>query len=170
MTKHSSLIISIVFLFLMITGLYQLWQILFANQYEKRIFQINNYLLTADIASTDSQRKLGLGGRSHLAENKAMFFVFPSPEPLGFWMKGMLLPIDIIWLDDQCRVIHVEVNLPPCPTTGTCPIYMPATYAQYVLETSAGFAQKHDLTIGQKILECPDNSRQKLYCPAASKC
>jgi uncharacterized membrane protein (UPF0127 family) len=56
----------------------------------------------------------------------------------------MKFPIDIIWLDDDGEVIHIEHSLQPCGEE--CPTYGPDGNALYVLETVAGFAQEHNVT------------------------
>jgi uncharacterized membrane protein (UPF0127 family) len=62
-------------------------------------------------------------------------------------MKGMKFPIDIIWLDKDKKVVHIEPSLAPC-TPFYCPTYTPSQPAMYVLETVSGFAAKHHVTEG----------------------
>ena len=101
--------------------------------------------LVADVAMTSEQRSKGLSVKDTLAENESMLFYFPKANPYGFWMKDMNFPIDIIWLDTNRSVLHIEHSLEPCDSDA-CPIYKPEVQTQYVLETVAGFAQKNNVT------------------------
>ena len=69
-------------------------------------------------------------------------------------MNGMKFPIDIIWLDSNGTVTHIEHSLKPCPPVAFnlfCPIYYPEKDSQYVLETVAGFSMKHDVRVGTHV-------------------
>lgn len=113
--------------------------------YKKINVTVNDVPLIADVAMTSQQRSKGLAVKDTLAENESMLFVFPKASDYQFWMKDMKFPIDIIWLDTDRYVIHVEHSLEPC-TDDACPLYKPDGSAQYVLETVSGFAQKYSLT------------------------
>ena len=113
--------------------------------YRKVNVTINGVQLVADIAATSDQRSKGLAVRDSMAENESMLFYFPKANEYSFWMKGMKFPIDIIWLDTNRTVFHIEHSLEPCGPVD-CPQYMPDGEAQYVLETVAGFSQKYNVT------------------------
>ena len=49
-----------------------------------------------------------------MSENQGMLFIFNYPSKQGFWMKEMMFPLDIIWLDSNYSVIHIEKKLQPC--------------------------------------------------------
>jgi uncharacterized membrane protein (UPF0127 family) len=108
---------------------------------------VNGIHLVTDIASTGDQRSKGLAVKDDLKESEAMLFVFSKENEYGFWMKGMKFPIDIIWLDSDREVVHIEHSLEPC-SPDSCPTYKPNSEALYVLETVAGFAEKHDVVKG----------------------
>jgi uncharacterized protein len=119
---------------------------------------VNSFELTADLAITDDQKAEGLAVKDHLKENEGMLFVSEQPSRQSFWMKDMKFPIDIIWLDSNGTVVHIEHNLQPCvsilnpaASIRNCPIYTPDNDSQYVLETVAGFSQKHNVKIGTNI-------------------
>ena len=87
-----------------------------------------------------------------------MLFVSEQSSRQSFWMKDMKFPIDIIWLDSNGTVVHIEHTLQPCisvlnpaASIRNCPIYTPDKDSQYVLETIAGFSQKHNVKIGTHI-------------------
>jgi uncharacterized protein len=79
-----------------------------------------------------------------------MLFVFDTAREHSFWMKNMKFPIDIIWLNSDKTVVHIEHNLQPCSFDTFCTTYKPDNNnnSLYVLETVAGFAEKHDIIEG----------------------
>jgi len=80
-----------------------------------------------------------------------MLFFLEEPRKASFWMKNMHFPIDIIWLDENFTIVHIEKTLSPCTSTFYCPSYTPLKESLYVLETIAGFSNKHNIKIGEKI-------------------
>lgn len=123
------------------------------SHYQQSLVSVNGYQLTVDEAQTPDQRKLGLGGRKQMAENQGMLFLYAKEQPLSFWMKDMFMPIDIIWLDKNCRVVYIEKNLLPCPEQGNCPVYTPPVNSQFVLETTAGFSERHQIIPEKTIIK-----------------
>jgi uncharacterized protein len=122
---------------------------------------VNGFAISADVAITDDDQIKGLSIRDQMNENEGMLFVYGEPSRQSFWMKDMKFPIDIIWLNGTGSVVHVEENLKPCVPSLECPSFSPNENAQYVLETVAGFAQKHHLKIGTDIdfsIVLPDKS------------
>jgi uncharacterized membrane protein (UPF0127 family) len=77
-----------------------------------------------------------------------MWFIFPEDKVWKIWMKDMKMPIDIVWLDRDKKVVHIEENVEP--DTEPHDVYQPPVPARYVLEMSAGsvqkFAIKKDMT------------------------
>jgi uncharacterized protein len=103
--------------------------------------------VTLEVASTPTQRGLGLMFRPSLADDHGMLFLFSEPGPYGIWMKNMLIPLDILWLDDHRRIVHVETNAPPC-SHEPCLIYQPGAPALYVIELAVGTATQTGLQPG----------------------
>ena len=121
------------------------------SSYRQVKVTLNGIDLVADVAATNEQRTKGLSGKDALAENESMLFVFDSAQEHSFWMKDMKFPIDIIWLDANMTVVHIEHNLPPCSFGSFCPTYKPNNDALYVLETVAGFADRHQVVKGTRV-------------------
>ena len=111
---------------------------------------VNGVGLVADIAETGEQRSKGLAIKDNLNEIEGMLFVFSEPRQYVFWMKDMKFPIDIIWLDSNKTVVHVEHSLDPCGPV-SCQTYGPGADSFYVLETVAGFADKYGVIEGTKV-------------------
>jgi uncharacterized membrane protein (UPF0127 family) len=101
--------------------------------------------LTIELAKTPSAREEGLSGRSGVPDNYGMLFIFPYPERLSFWMKGMLVPLDIFWLDSKGQVLFLAASV---ATSSYPAVLYPDVKAQYVLETQAGFGEAHGVAIG----------------------
>ena len=88
------------------------------------------------IADTHSKRQKGLMGVDTLEEGTGMLFIFDKPGIHKFWMKNTLIPLDIIWLDKDYKVVD-KVTAPPC-TKDPCPSYGPKSEAWFVLEVKGG--------------------------------
>lgn len=98
--------------------------------------------IMVEIADTETKRTQGLSGRESLRENEGMLFVFPEPDYHGFWMKDMQFPIDIVWLDENLRVISVTERIAP----ETFPeVFYPPKPIQFVLEVPAGVVSQKNL-------------------------
>jgi uncharacterized membrane protein (UPF0127 family) len=122
-----------------------------SNGYRQVSVSVNGLVLIADIAATDEQRTKGLSVKDSLAENEAMLFVFNNEGEHTFWMKNMKFPIDIIWIDADKTVVHIEHSLQPCRSDLLCPTYNPIEDSLYVLETVGGLAEKHDIAKGTPV-------------------
>ncbi|MFH1170332.1 MAG: DUF192 domain-containing protein [Candidatus Vogelbacteria bacterium] len=113
------------------------------------ILTIGNTKILVEIADTEATRTRGLSGRPSLAENTGLLFIFDHADYYNFWMKEMNFPIDIIWFDDNWRVIDVTINALPQDFPAT---YQPRAPARYVLEVNAGFSSAHQITIGAQAI------------------
>ncbi len=112
---------------------------------------VNGVVLVADIAATDEQMTRGLSVKDSLDENEAMLFVYDEEAEHTHVMRDMKFPIDIIWIDADKTVVHIEHNLQPCSSGLFCPTYKPNDDSLYVLETIAGFAERHDIVKGTMV-------------------
>lgn len=101
--------------------------------------------LRIEYATTTVARERGLSGRSTVPEDYGMLFVFVEEGKYGFWMKDMLVPIDIFWLDSQGQVVWVEREITPATYPN---VFYPPVPVRYVLETVAGFASLHHIATG----------------------
>ncbi|MDB5259305.1 MAG: hypothetical protein JWO73_513 [Candidatus Taylorbacteria bacterium] len=107
------------------------------------------------IADTQALKELGLGRRDSLDQRTGMLFIFDQPGRHGFWMKDMRFPIDIVWLDENLIVTHVEENISPATYDSAKPsaskIFDPEQKSSFVLEVSAGIARKNNYTEGNSL-------------------
>ena len=115
-----------------------------------RIILPDGFAVNVEIAADDSTRAQGLMFRDHLANDRGMIFLFSQNGNYPFWMKNTLIPLDMIWIDDQKRIVHVASNVQPCKAD-PCPSVPPNAEARYVLELAAGVAARHGLANGQNL-------------------
>ena len=109
---------------------------------------------TVDVADEPEERYQGLSGRETMAKDTGMLFVFEGEEQLTFWMKDMRFPLDIIWIDAQCRLIDVAADVPtPPPNAGNdeIPRVQSPSPARYVLELNAGEWARAGLSPGDRV-------------------
>ena len=78
------------------------------TDYLRAKISIKDVELSAEIPTTQELMGKGLAVKNELKENESMLFVFDKPEKHSFWMKDMKFPIDIIWLDSNGKVVHIE--------------------------------------------------------------
>lgn len=100
--------------------------------------------LDVEIADTMAKIQRGYMGREKISDNEGMVFLFPASGFQNFWMKNCKVSLDIAWLDEHWRVVHLEENLPPC-SSDPCPSWAPLKAARYVLEVRAGLAAQEGL-------------------------
>lgn len=109
-------------------------------------------IIQAELADTPQKRATGLMYREHLDADRGMLFTFTQPQAWVFWMKNTKIPLDLIWINDKKKIIHMEQNVPICTRTDdSCPQYRPNEDALYVLELAAGRAESLKLQRGSKL-------------------
>ncbi|MFI4924838.1 MAG: DUF192 domain-containing protein, partial [Vicinamibacteria bacterium] len=69
--------------------------------------QVGAYPVSAEVAQTPDQRSLGLMFRFSLPADHGMLFVFPEPQPLGFWMRNTYIPLSIAYIDADGRIVSI---------------------------------------------------------------
>ena len=99
-----------------------------------------------EISKTTKELSEGLMNREFLSQNEGMLFIFPKSDFTSFWMKDTLIPLDIIWLDENKKIVFINHNTQPCDSD-PCPRIEPPIEALYVLEINAGLAEKNKLKI-----------------------
>jgi uncharacterized membrane protein (UPF0127 family) len=109
----------------------------------------NRTKIELEVARTPEQQAMGLMYRQSLAANRGMLFEFPSPQPVSFWMKNTLIPLDMIFLRNGV-VQYIQVSAPPC-TADPCPSYGPRTQIDQVIELRGGAAAQLGLKVGDRI-------------------
>ncbi|MGE3273533.1 MAG: DUF192 domain-containing protein [Vicinamibacterales bacterium] len=108
-----------------------------------------------EVVATEDARMRGLMFRERLAPDAGMVFVFPEAGFYPFWMKNTLIPLDMVWLDTERRVVAIARSVPPC-AADPCPSYPPLAEgrpvdALYVIELAAGGARRYGIEVGQVV-------------------
>ena len=106
--------------------------------------------IEVEIADTIEKRRLGLSFRTQLPHGKGMLFIFNDKKKHSFWMKNMLIPLDILWMDNH-RIVHIEHATAPLLQNETPRAVVPDKKANFVLEIAAGQAKVLNLKVGQKL-------------------
>ncbi len=108
---------------------------------------INGHCLFVELAKTQSEIERGLMNRKELDKNSGMLFIFEKDGIYPFWMKSTLIPLDIIWVDGQGKIVYINQNTQPCKGL-ICPQIVPNVRARYVLEVNAGIVSKTGIKAG----------------------
>lgn len=115
---------------------------------------IGDKVIKVNLADNDDTRRLGLGGVTFLQENTGMLFVFEKKNvrPI-FWMKDMVIPIDIIWISGD-KIVEIHKNVQPQPDIpdNELKLYIPNYNVDYVLEVNAGDSDKFNWKAGTKVI------------------
>jgi len=100
-----------------------------------------------EVADTDPERARGLMGRTALAEDRGMLFVFEEEQVLSFWMKDTLIPLSIAYMDSEGRIVDIQdmKALDDDP-----PHYTSAEPARYALEVNKGFFEERGVEVGDR--------------------
>lgn len=96
---------------------------------------------SVEVATTPAEQAHGLMDRASMPADHGMLFVFPDAQPLTFWMKDTLIPLDMLFFDDTHRLVAVHADALPCKAD-PCQVYPSVVPARYVLELNAGAAAK----------------------------
>jgi hypothetical protein len=105
--------------------------------------------VAVEIADDSAERARGLMARDSLAPDAGMLFVFAQEQPVAFWMKNTRIPLDILYISADKRVIDIQ-TMPPC-TADPCPAYPSKAPAMYALEVNAGFARQNGIRQGDTV-------------------
>ncbi|MBC7405913.1 MAG: DUF192 domain-containing protein [Candidatus Parcubacteria bacterium] len=107
-----------------------------------------NGLTQIELAKTTAEHSQGLMNRIRLCATCGMLFIYPTPDLRTFWMKDTLVPLDIIFLDSDFRVINISSDT---KTNQTDEVYNSSQPAQYILEVPANWSKNQSLSKDSKI-------------------
>jgi len=115
---------------------------------------IADHRFDVELAYTPESRDQGLGGRVSIPNNTGMLYNYASGEPEDAWMKGMLFPLDFLWIGADRRIADTHPNA-PVPTSNTpdrlLTTYWSISQATYVLETNAGTISELGIKVGDQV-------------------
>lgn len=93
-----------------------------------KVFQV-------ELARSPSEHALGLMYRKSLDQDRGMLFIFDEDAPRSFWMKNTLIPLDMVFIAGDGRIVSIERDVMPC-RSDPCPSVIGGP-ARYVLEVAA---------------------------------
>ena len=124
-------------------------------EFPRGTIKLDDKTLEVQIADTDSLRVRGLMFQNELPYNEGMLFVFDGSDTRPMWMLNMQFNLDVIWFDEDANVVAIEKDVPPCKTTVEVVACrengVSGDNAKYVLEVTAGFVDKFNITENSKM-------------------
>lgn len=100
-----------------------------------------------EIADNDYERQLGLMNRQSMEEMQGMLFIFPQERYQSFWMLNTLFSLDILFINSKKEIVTIHKYTTPLSEQS----YPSSEPAIYVLEVNAGFCERHNIKLGDKI-------------------
>lgn len=101
-----------------------------------------------EIAANEEERTRGLMYRDKMDENEGMFFIFDRETQQSFWMKNTLIPLDIIFVNKNNKIVKIHRNTHTLSEES----YPSGAPAIYVVEVNAGYCDKFGITEKDKIV------------------
>ena len=105
--------------------------------------------INVDVAETEEDKVMGLSNKKYLPANSGMLFVFDKEEYPNMWMRSTLMPLDMIFISSNFRIVDIK-HVYPCKQD-PCEIYKPEKRSKYVLEVNENFTTKNNIGIGDRI-------------------
>jgi hypothetical protein len=114
----------------------------------------NGTRINAETMRSDIELLKGLMFRDTLPFGRGMLFVHPEENIYHYWMYQTKIPLDIIWMDHDRRIVEMSLDTPPCTSTSArqCANYGGNFKSKYVLEVNAGVAKKNGLATGETLI------------------
>lgn len=103
--------------------------------------------IEVEIAENEAERNKGLMFRSFLPDSVGMLFIFEKPDTHSFWMKNTSIPLDIIYVGPDKKIVSIAENTQPYSEESIPPYGL----VQYVVEVNAGFSKQNNIQSGDAI-------------------
>lgn len=104
-------------------------------------------VIEIEVADNNQKRARGLMYRKSIPENSGMLFSHEMEEVQSFWMKNTYIPLDIIFVNNERRIVTIHPNTRPMKEWS----YASTEPALYVVEVNAGFCSRHNIRTGDSI-------------------
>ncbi|MDA9436055.1 DUF192 domain-containing protein [Bradyrhizobium sp. CCBAU 51627] len=104
-------------------------------------------VFSVEMATTEEEKQTGLMYRKELADGKGMLFDFNPEQEVSMWMKNTYVPLDMIFIRADGRILRIAENTEPLSTR----IISSRGPARAVLEVVAGTAQKYGIRVGDRV-------------------
>lgn len=132
---------------LIVAGIVIIVGAIFSMQSDDRHLIAPKGTIKIELAKTEIERESGLMNRRKMDKDAGMLFVFDEGDANCFWMKNTYIPLDMIWLDANKKVVFVHRNATPLSEVSLCP----DKTATFVLEVNAGQADVLGLSLGAQV-------------------
>ncbi len=111
----------------------------------------NGHRIVAEVADTPEDQMFRLFFVTEIPENQGFLLLFERPGDYHLTTRNAHFPLDILWINAQRQVIHLEQRVAPCPDD-PCPKYgPPEPDALFILEAAAGYAERQGITKGTEL-------------------
>lgn len=100
-----------------------------------------------EVADTPAKRTMGLQYRKELGRDRGMIFLFPSEAPQSFWMKNTPIPLDMIFINREKKIVGIVEQTVPFSLDSRSV----AAPSQFVLEINGGLAKQQGLQPGDNV-------------------
>ncbi len=107
----------------------------------------NPKTIEVEVARSAYEHSKGLMDRTSMPHNQGMLFIFDDMSPRSFWMRNTRISLDIIFVDDQYKVVSIQKNAVPM-SEESLPSEGPA---KYVVEVNAGFSDLYNIRPGDSL-------------------
>ena len=113
----------------------------------------NGKTVIAETMLRPEDQARGMMFRDSLAKDRGMLFVHRADGNYPYWMYQCRIPLDIIWMDHDHRIVEIAADTPPCPSKSAreCPSFGGHEKARYVLELAGGGAAMYNLHNGDTL-------------------
>lgn len=110
-------------------------------------------VIQAELMMRREDMMRGMMFRTSLAPDRGLFFVHGRAGKYSYWMHNVRVPLDIIWIDKEHRIVEISPDTPGCLEKDPvkCPQYGGKVDSSFVLELAGGMAAKYGLAVGQKL-------------------
>jgi uncharacterized membrane protein (UPF0127 family) len=121
--------------------------------YSRNLTLPNGQVIRTEVMIDPVSMTRGMMFRNSLEPDHGMLFVHKTPGRYSYWMYQTLIPLDIIWMDTNHRIVEISPKTPPCPSKSAkeCPSYGGSKTANFVLELAGGMAAKYGLQVGDSV-------------------
>ena len=139
--RHRSLFLTLFAVLLQVSACQAQPQVTIATEGGRELtFQV-------EVADTPSKRELGLQYRRDLPPDRGMIFLFPTESEHSFWMKNTPLPLDMIFISKDLKIVGIVEQAVPFSTDSRS---VPAA-SQFVLEINGGLSKRHGIKAGDSV-------------------
>lgn len=113
--------------------------------------EIGSERIYVEVAKTKDQRIRGLSGRTSMGASQGMIFIFENPKILNFWMKGTLIPLTLIYIDEEYRIFQIINMEPEEKRRGGYRLFPSSKPSRYALEVPQDWMKGRSIKVGMKV-------------------